>query len=93
MSQTGPSMSSEGETGQTGELGQNIRDMGQQVKEAAREQMGRIRDSAGEYYETGREKALEWEHRFEDYVREQPVKSMLIAAGVGLFLGVLWRRS
>ena len=40
----------------------------------------------------GRDKAVQIEHGVEDYVRAQPVKSLLIAAGVGLVLGILWRR-
>jgi ElaB/YqjD/DUF883 family membrane-anchored ribosome-binding protein len=29
----------------------------------------------------------------EDYVREKPLRSLLIAAGVGMLLGILWKRS
>lgn len=101
MSRFDPSVS--GGTEQTGgagqvresasQLGQNIRDMGTQMRSAAQEQIGQLRQSASEYYQQGREKAMAWEHSLEDYVREQPVKSILIAAGVGLFFGFFWRRS
>ncbi len=77
---------------QSGGTAQSLRDMGQQVKETAQEKLQNLRETASEYYEQGREKAMEWEQNFEDYIREQPVKSVLIAAGVGLFLGFLWRR-
>ena len=30
---------------------------------------------------------MEWEQGLEDYVREQPIKSLLIAAGVGMLMG------
>ena len=29
----------------------------------------------------------------EEYVREQPIKALAIAAGVGVVLGILWKRS
>jgi ElaB/YqjD/DUF883 family membrane-anchored ribosome-binding protein len=66
--------------------------MGGQVKDAAKEQYERLRDQASEYYEHGRQQAREWQHNLENYVQEQPVKSLLIAAGVGVLLGMLWRR-
>jgi ElaB/YqjD/DUF883 family membrane-anchored ribosome-binding protein len=74
------------------QVGENLRDMGGQVKDAAKEQYERLRDQASEYYEHGREQAREWQHNLESYVQEKPVKSLLIAAGVGVLLGMLWRR-
>jgi ElaB/YqjD/DUF883 family membrane-anchored ribosome-binding protein len=76
-----------------GQVASNLRDVGSQVREAAAQQYQQVRDSAQEYYEQGREKAMEWQHQVEDYVREQPIKSILIAAGVGALLGILWKRS
>lgn len=75
------------------EVGQTIRDVGQQARETAQQQYENLRRQAGEYYETGRQQAMEWEQSLEDYVRQQPVKSLLIAAGVGVILGALWKRS
>ena len=86
------------------DMGQSIRDMGGKAKEAASEQMNQLRDSANEYYQQGREKAMEYyeqgreratemEQDLENYIREQPIKSVMIAAGVGMLLGILWRRS
>jgi ElaB/YqjD/DUF883 family membrane-anchored ribosome-binding protein len=75
------------------EIGQSVREIGSQVKGMAHEQVGHLRDRAQDYYQQGREKADEWRHDLESYVREQPMKSLLMAAGVGLLLGFLWRRS
>jgi ElaB/YqjD/DUF883 family membrane-anchored ribosome-binding protein len=72
---------------------QNLRDMGGQVRDAAQEKFNELRDQAAEYYEQGRQSAREWEHSLEEYVQQQPVKSLLIAAGVGALIGFLWRRS
>jgi ElaB/YqjD/DUF883 family membrane-anchored ribosome-binding protein len=61
--------------------------------DAAQEKFNEMRDQASEYYEQGRQRAMEWEHSLEDYVQQQPIKALLIAAGVGAMLGFLWRRS
>ena len=75
------------------QVGENLRDMGGQVRDAAKEKFNDLRQSASEYYEQGRERAREWEQNLEAYVQDQPVKSLLIAAGVGFLLGVIWKRS
>ena len=72
---------------------QTLRDAGSQVRDAASEKVNQLRDQAGEYYEQGKQRAQEWEQGLEDYIREKPIKSLLIAAGVGMLLGVLWKRS
>ena|ERR1700722_11661655 len=75
------------------EVTQNLRDIGGQVRDAANEKYNQLRDQAGDYYKQGRETAQEWEHTLESYVQEKPVQAVLIAAGVGLLLGLLWKRS
>ena len=72
---------------------QNIRDLGGQVRDVASEQYGQLRDQATQYYEEGRQRAQEWEQGLEEYVHEKPIQSLLIAAGVGMLLGILWKRS
>lgn len=74
------------------EVKENLRDIGTQVRDQATEQYEKMRDQAGEYYEEGRRKAMEMEQTLEEYVREKPVQSLLIAAGVGMLLGMIWRR-
>ncbi len=75
------------------EAGQNIREMGAQAKEAARQQVEQVRQQASEYYERGREQAMEWEQNLERYIQDQPIKSLLIATGIGFALGAIWKRS
>jgi ElaB/YqjD/DUF883 family membrane-anchored ribosome-binding protein len=65
---------------------EDLREMGTLAKDAAREK-------AQDIYERSREKGREWGDGLETYVREQPMRSLLIAAGVGLALGFLMRRS
>jgi ElaB/YqjD/DUF883 family membrane-anchored ribosome-binding protein len=93
----GDTNTGQGSTGQdlqskAAEVQQNVRDMGNQVRDAAQEKFNELRDSASEYYEQGRQRAQEWEQGLEEYVQQQPVKALLIAAGVGALIGFLWRR-
>jgi len=64
----------------------------QKVKDYAGEKLHRIGETATDYYHQGLEKAKGWEHGMESYIREKPISSILIAAGVGVFLGFLWTR-
>jgi ElaB/YqjD/DUF883 family membrane-anchored ribosome-binding protein len=75
------------------EVGQNIREMGGQVREAATEKYEQLREQATTYYDQGRQRATEWEQGLESYVQEKPLQAVLMAAGVGVLLGLLWKRS
>ena len=77
----------------TSQLRDKAAETADQVKQAATEQFERARDTAEEYYDRGREKAEAWQHELEQYVQEQPLKALLIAAGVGAVLGIIWKRS
>jgi ElaB/YqjD/DUF883 family membrane-anchored ribosome-binding protein len=75
------------------QVSQNLRDLGSQARETATQQYDQLRDQATEYYEQGRERAREMEQSLEQYVQEKPIQALAIAAGVGLLLGILWKRS
>lgn len=98
------STTDQGGGGAVSQVGDKMREMGSQARQAATqkyeelrnaatEKYEQFRDTAKEYYEHGRERATEWEHGIEDYVREKPVQALLMAAGVGVILGLLWKRS
>ena len=72
---------------------QNLRDIGSQARDAAAEKFNNLKDQAGEYYDQGRQRAQEWEQGLEQYVQDKPIQSLLIAAGGGMLLGLLWKRS
>jgi ElaB/YqjD/DUF883 family membrane-anchored ribosome-binding protein len=74
------------------EVGQNLRDIGSQVRDQASQQFDSMRQQANDYYEQGRQRAMEMEQTLEEYVQEKPIQALLIAAGVGMFLGLLWKR-
>jgi ElaB/YqjD/DUF883 family membrane-anchored ribosome-binding protein len=70
----------------------NIADMGHLAKETVQDKLHELKDRASEKYGEGKEKVQEFEESLARRVRESPMKSVLIAAGVGLALGFLWRR-
>lgn len=67
-------------------------DVAHDVRERASEAAHQVRERAGEYIEAGRAKARDWEEGIEGFVQEKPLQSLLMAAGVGLLVGLLWRR-
>jgi ElaB/YqjD/DUF883 family membrane-anchored ribosome-binding protein len=82
----------------------DLRDIGHAARAAVTEGYQQARDTANQYVEDGKRRAHEyvdhgkqrveaWEHGVEQYVHDKPVQALLIAAGVGLLLGVLWRKS
>jgi ElaB/YqjD/DUF883 family membrane-anchored ribosome-binding protein len=71
---------------------QDIQELGGMAREMAQDHVEQLRASASEYGEEGRDKVQQIERSFAQYVREQPLKSILIAAGVGLVLGRFWMR-
>jgi len=75
------------------EVTKDLQEMGGIVRDAAQEKLGQVRENASEYYEQGRDKVHDVVCTFEQFVRQQPFKSVLIAAGVGWVLGRFWRRS
>ena len=78
---------------QAQQVGQNLRDLGGQVRDQAQQKYNELSDQARDYYEQGRQKAQEWEQGLESYIQEKPLQAVMIAAGVGVLLGLLWKRS
>ncbi len=84
------------------DLGATARRTGEKAREFAREQGEKAREFAREQYEARaeqvrkgysqvKETAGEWSDDLTDYVRENPGRSLLAAAGVGFLLGLLVR--
>lgn len=71
---------------------EDLGQLGRLAKDAAKEKLGDARVAAADYYEHGRKKAGELENQVADYVRTKPLKSILIAAGVGALVGLLLSR-
>ncbi len=63
-----------------------------QIRKAATEQANTIRDYAHEKGEVICDKAKKLHEAGEEYVKEKPTQSVLIAMGIGLLIGLLIRR-
>jgi ElaB/YqjD/DUF883 family membrane-anchored ribosome-binding protein len=44
-------------------------------------------------YEQGRESLQDLNRTIEAQIRERPIQALLVAGGIGVLLGLLWRRS
>ena len=67
-------------------------EIGNEMREQAQDLMAQGKEVATEYYEEGRNQVLAWQQQIENQVREKPLQSLLVAAGVGLLFGLLRRR-
>ncbi|YCM44898.1 hypothetical protein V2O64_02555 [Verrucomicrobiaceae bacterium 227] len=62
------------------------------IRDGAEETAIQLKGVAGEQWQDTRVKARELHASMEDYVRANPTKAVLTAAGIGLFLGLISRR-
>jgi|ERR1700683_5262526 ElaB/YqjD/DUF883 family membrane-anchored ribosome-binding protein len=74
------------------QVGRDLRDTVGAVRDVASEQYENVKQRASDYVKHGRERVEEWEEGLEGYIKDNPMRSLLIAAGAGLLLGLLWRR-
>ncbi|MEM6561699.1 MAG: hypothetical protein AAF656_08865 [Planctomycetota bacterium] len=58
----------------------------------AEQQLHEAAEHAKAAAEQARQQLAEWQEGVESFVRERPVQSLLVAAGVGLVLGSLLKR-
>ena len=76
-----------------GELGAQLRDTAQDMSTQAQALGTQAKETVSEYYEQGRETLRALPQTVEAQIRAHPLEAMLLAGGVGLLLGLLWRRS
>ena len=78
------------------EFGTQVRnwtqEVGGQLKEGAQEARRQAETSASRLSTKGREAVGQLEKTLEDYVRAKPLQSLMIAAGVGMIVVLLWRK-
>jgi ElaB/YqjD/DUF883 family membrane-anchored ribosome-binding protein len=77
---------------QAKQLTKDLREIRGTAKEAAQEQLRQIRENGSVRYDQGRGKVHRAERAVEHFIQRCPLKSVLIAAGVGLVLGGFWFR-
>jgi ElaB/YqjD/DUF883 family membrane-anchored ribosome-binding protein len=78
---------------QVKETAQNV---GTQIKETVQNVGTQVRETmqtAGtQVYEQGRESLQDLNRTIEGQIRERPLQALLVAGGIGVLLGLLWRR-
>lgn len=78
------------------EAGRQARDAaqeaGSQLREGAQEAMQQVGTVTSQLSDLSRTAMNQLEETLEDRIRNKPLQSMLIAAGAGLLLGLLWRK-
>lgn len=74
----------------------DMRNRTEEMKSAAADKLGEIRNSIEDYYEKGVHQVKNLERNVEGKIRRRPIQSVLIAAGVaatvGVFVGLMSRR-
>jgi ElaB/YqjD/DUF883 family membrane-anchored ribosome-binding protein len=73
-------------------LGDHIHDAAVGLTDNLRDVAAGARDAAADKYKKSRDAAMRWEHHLESHIAEKPLQSLLIAAGVGFLVGMLWKR-
>jgi ElaB/YqjD/DUF883 family membrane-anchored ribosome-binding protein len=68
------------------------RDTAQEVRAPVSETARQVGESASAYYEQGREKVEVYQQYLEENIREKPLPSVLMAVGLGMLIGLLWKR-
>ena len=76
----------------SGVVVRDLQEVGEATKRMATDSVDVLRDAANQYLDEGRAKVRELGDSIHSKVQHQPMKSLLIATGIGFLLGVLWRR-
>lgn len=73
-------------------MAHKVQEAGKDVAQQAQKLGEQGKDVASEYYQQGRAQVLAWQKQLEQHIREKPIQSLMIGGGIGLLLGLLWRR-
>jgi ElaB/YqjD/DUF883 family membrane-anchored ribosome-binding protein len=78
------------------EAGAQVRDRAQEAgaqgRDKAQEIVRQGEDTASDYSQQGRQQLEAVENTLENSIRAKPLQSVLIAAGIGMFLGLLLKK-
>lgn len=77
---------------QSGKIVEDVHELGRVAADKASEAASNLREKSGEMLEAGKEKAKSVKSDFDGIVAAHPMKSVLIALGVGAVIGYAIRR-
>lgn len=67
-------------------LGTQMQNIGTQVRET-------MQTAGTQVYEQGRESLQDLNRTIEGQIRDRPLQALFVAGGIGVLLGLLWRRT
>jgi ElaB/YqjD/DUF883 family membrane-anchored ribosome-binding protein len=76
---------------QAKEVTENLQEMGGTLRDAAQAKLGQVGEKAAQYGEQAEDKLHGVACACEQFVRERPLRSILMAAGIGWLLGRFWK--
>ena len=77
---------------QAKEVTEDLQEMGGTVGDAAQEKLAQVSEKAGRCCEQGREKVHGAACACEQFLRQRPLTSVLMAVSVGWLVGRFWKR-
>lgn len=75
-----------------GQFREKVTALGHNAKNVAQETMDALGSKASDYWRQGYSRVQHMEKTAEARISEHPLRAVAIAAGVGLLLGMIWRR-
>lgn len=75
-----------------GAVAHQARDTAVRAVEAVEEKCAQVGHAARDSFKHGRDHVRRWENDVEGAVRSRPIVSLLVAAGIGVVMGILWDR-
>lgn len=70
----------------------DFHEVGDAARQMANHSVAAVRETAMQYLDEGRSRAQHLGDEIQSHVTERPLKSLLLAAGVGFLLGAIWTR-
>lgn len=77
---------------QAKEVTEDVQHLGETVRDAVQEKLRTMAGRAAQQCEQGRDKVHGVACACEQFVRDRPLRSVLMAAGIGWLLGRFWKR-
>lgn len=74
------------------EVKKDLQETGGTLRDAVQEKLEQVGEKASEYCEQGRNQVHGVACACEQFLRKRPLRSVLIAAGIGWLLGRFWKR-
>ena len=75
-----------------GKVARDVQELGSLAADSVADTVGKLKEQGRELLSQGKESAKKAEAQLERFIGDHPIKSILIAVGVGALLGFTFRR-